>query len=131
MNQKLTIFEYRFNDDELERDFNDVFYQLNLLPLFTHEHRSTPIKVGYNDARGAVNAHGSWRKDLKELSDVISWSQDNQSFDEVMLKLIHTPKDFNGMMRKIRKMLDFIKNQIKDDHIYNMWNIVWYSKILN
>ena len=43
MYEKFEIFEPRFNNEELEKEFNDFFYKYNLTSLFTNEHRAGSI----------------------------------------------------------------------------------------
>ena len=58
MEESFHIFSYKFNDEELEQNFNDFFNMYNLTPIFTNEHRASPISVSYIDAKSVVNKIG-------------------------------------------------------------------------
>ena len=57
------VFNFVFNDEELEEEFENFFLTNNLLPLFTNEHHSTPIRVSYTEARSVVNG-GAYAKKI-------------------------------------------------------------------
>lgn len=126
---KFTVFDPQFNDEDLENKFNDFFYKYNLAPLFTNEHRSSPIKVGYLDAKGVANENGSYVKDLKDFSDMLSQGNDNQRYEEATFKVLQKSPNFNVMMRKVRKLIQEYKST-KPEHLFNFWNIVYYNKDL-
>ena len=52
---EFTIFDYVFNDEELEEEFENYFVRNDLQSLFTNEHRSSPIRVSWTEARALVN----------------------------------------------------------------------------
>lgn len=121
------IFEPRFNDPELEKEFNNFFRKYNLTPLFTNEHRAGSISVTYVDARSVINDTGSYHNTLKEFGDLLSIANDNKSYEEALFKIIYEARSFQSMMRTVRKLMEYIKT-IDDDHMFNMWNIVFYNK---
>ena len=127
MVDKFQIFEPRFNDDELESEFNNFFHKYNLSALFTNEHRAGSITVTYVDARSVINTNGSYHKTLKEFSDILSIANDNKSYEESIFKIIYEARSFQGMIKTIKKLIDYI-NRLNPDHIFNLWNIVWYNK---
>lgn len=127
MNERFMIFEYRFNDPELEEDFNDFFHRYNLNPLFTNEHRAGTITVTWADARSVTNEGGSYAKTLKEFADLINSANDNKSYSEAMFKILYESRTFQGLMSNIRKVMQYIRS-IPDDRLHNKWNIVWYDK---
>lgn len=124
---KFQIFEPKFYDDELENEFNEFFYKYNLTSLFTNEHRAGAITVSYVDARSVINTSGSYHKTLKEFGDILSLANDNKSLEEALFKIIHEARSFQSFMRKIRKLMDYIKT-VDPDHLFNLWNIVFYNK---
>lgn len=128
MAQKLSVFDYNFNNPELEEEFNNFFFKNGLLPLFTDEHRSTPIKVGYSEAVGVIK--GAYKEDLKTLANKLMTAVDNKSYQEMMLKIIYNSGTVNNLMRRVRKLNDYIKNDILDKHQFNKWNITWYDKTI-
>lgn len=127
MNDKLTIFDYVFNNEELEEDFNNFFHRYALTPIFTNEHRAAGIRVTYVDARSVINPGGSYHNTLLELADYVNMAMDNKSYEEALFKIIYEAKSFQTMMNKIKKLLNFITT-IDEDHMFNLWNIVWYNK---
>lgn len=127
MEDKFQIFEPRFNDEELESEFNNFFHKYNLTPLFTNEHRAGSISVTYVDARSVINTTGSYHKTLKEFSDLLTIANDNKSYEESLFKIIYEARSFQGLMKTIKKLMDNIKT-IDPSHMFNLWNIVWYNK---
>ena len=127
MEDKFQIFEPRFNDEELESEFNNFFHKYNLTPLFTNEHRAGSISVTYVDARSVINTTGSYHKTLKEFSDLLTIANDNKSYEESLFKIIYEARSFQGLMKTIKKIMDNIKT-IDPSHMFNLWNIVWYNK---
>ena len=127
MDQNFTIFEPRFNNQELENEFNDFFHRYNLTALFTNEHRAGSITVTYLDARSVLNPDGSYHNTLKEFGDILSMANDNKSFEEALFKIIYEARSFQGLMRTIKKLMDYIKS-LDPNHLFNMWNIVFYNK---
>lgn len=127
MYEKFHIFDYKFNNEELESEFNNFFYKWNLTPLLTNEHRSTPITVTWVDARSVLNEGGSYNRILKEFSDILQMNWDNKSYEEALFKMIYEARSFQALMNTIKKFNHFVHNL--DDNIrHNMWNIVWYTK---
>lgn len=129
MEQKFFIFEYRFNNEELEKEFNDFFHRNNLHSLFTNEHMAGTITVSFNDARSVINNGGAWNKPLLEFAEILTIANDNKSYEEVMFRIIYESRSMQGMIGKIKKIIEYIK-QIDDNKKHNTWNIVWYNKDL-
>jgi len=127
MVEKFQIFEPKYNDDELDNEFNNFFYKYNLTSLFTNEHRAGSISVTYVDAKSVVNTGGSYHETLKEFSDLLTIANDNKSFEEALFKIIYEARSFQSMIKKIRDLLDYVKT-IDPDHMFNLWNIVFYNK---
>lgn len=127
--QKFYLFEYRFNDEELQTEFNNFFHSNNLNPLFTNEHMAGTITVTYIDAKSVINPGGAYNKVLKDFSELLTLANDNKSFEEAMFRIIYEARSFQGLIRKLKQLIDYIK-QIDDDKKHNTWNIVWYNKDL-
>ena len=127
--QKFYLFEYRFNNEELENEFNDFFHANNLNPLFTSEHMAGSITVTYIDAKSVLNDGGAYNKVLKDFSELLTLANDNKSYEEAMFKIIYEARSFQSLMRKLKQLIDYIKN-IEDSKKHNTWNIVWYNKDL-
>lgn len=124
---KLQVFEYRFNNEELENEFNNFFYKYNLTPLFTNEHRAGKITVTYLDARSIVNESGKYHELFKEFTDYLLLAQDNKSYEEAIFKILYESRSFQGLATRIRKIMKYIDG-IQEDRKFNIWNIVWYTK---
>lgn len=129
MVEKFQIFEPKFNNEELEEEFNNFFHKYNLTPLFTNEHRAGSISVAWTDARSVVNPAGSYHNTLKQFSDLLTIANDNKAYEEALFKIIYEARSFQSLMRTIKKLMDYI-NTIDDNHLFNMWNIVFYNKDL-
>ena len=129
MEQKFYLFEYRFNNEELENEFNDFFHANNLHSLFTNEHMAGTITVTYVDAKSVLNEGGSYQKTLKEFAELLTLANDNKSYEEAMFRIIYEERSFQGFMRKLKELVEFIKT-IDEQHKHNTWNIVWYKKDL-
>ena len=127
MADKFQIFEPRFNDPELEQEFNNFFHKYGLTPLFTNEHRAGKITVTYVDARSVINTGGSYHETLKEFADLLSMANDNKAYEEALFKIMYEARSFQGLMRTIRKLMEYMST-IEQDHIHNQWNIVFYNK---
>lgn len=126
---KFQVFDPKFNDDELEEEFHNFFYKYNLSPLFTNEHRAPAISVAWIDARSVISPTGSYHNQLKEFSDFLQMSTDNKSYEEVLFKILHSARTFQKMMQNIRKIMDEVKS-MPENFTFNMWNVVWYKKVL-
>ena len=128
MAESFHIFSYKFNDEELEQNFNDFFNMYNLTPLFTNEHRASPISVSYIDAKSVVNTTGKYHSVLKNFSDYINTAMDNQMYESALFKMIYQANSFQGLMGIIQRIMKHIENDIDNKHLFNTWNIVWYTK---
>lgn len=127
--QKFYIFEYRFNNEELENEFNDFFNRNNLHSLFTNEHMAGTITVSFNDARSVIKDGGAWNKPLKEFAELLTLANDNKSYEEAMFRIIYESRSIQGLVGNIKKLIDYIKT-IDERYKHNTWNIVWYNKDL-
>ena len=126
--QRLQIFEPLFNNDELDQEFQNFFYKNGLTPLFTNEHRAGTISVTYIDAKSVVNKGGSYQKILKKFADYLVLAQDNKSYEEAIFEVIYKARTFQKLINNIKKVMAFIDSQIDSEHLFNTWNIVFYTK---
>ena len=127
MYPELTIFEYKFNNDELKEEFNAFFYRFNLIPLFNNEQLAGHINVSEIDARSIINPGGAHRRMFLELADYLSIASDNDSYEEAVFRLIKDTGHSRTLITKVRKYVEFIRT-VQVDHLFNLWNIVWYKK---
>lgn len=125
---KFTVFDPMFNNEELENEFHKFFYSNNLSPLFTNEHRTSPIKVTYIDARSVTN-NGSYASQLKDFSDILSIANSNQRYEEATFRILHKASTFQKMMNNIKKVLEEYRTT-DPKFLFNFWNIVYYNKDL-
>lgn len=130
------IFDYKFNNEELEKEFNDFFHRNNLHALFTNEHMAGTITVSYVDAKSVLNNPkgedddgGPYNKVLREFSELITLANDNKSYEEAMFRIINEARSFQGFINKLKQLIDYIKT-IEENKKHNTWNIVWYNKDL-
>ena len=129
MYPELTIFEYGFNNDEIQKEFNDFFFKYGLEPLFTNEHQAGSIKVSLPFAQSLLNVGGANRRLFLELADYLMMGQDNKSFEEAVFRMIYEARSFQGLINKVRKIVNYIRT-IDVNNLHNIWNIVWYNKDL-
>lgn len=129
LREKFHIFEPRFNNEELEQEFNDFFHKYNLTSLFTNEHRAGSISVTYLDARSVINPGGSYHETLKDFADFLSIGNDNKSYEEALFKIIYEARSFQALMRTIKKLIQHFQT-VDSKHMFNLWNIVFYTKEL-
>src|SRR5699024_7893271 len=127
MYEKFQIFEPRFNDEELETEFNNFFHKYNLTSLFTNEHRAGSISVTYVDARSVINTDGSYHNTLKEFAELLTIENDNKSYEEILFKIIYKSRSFQVFMKKIKDLLKYAKSVDSED-IKILWNNVFYNK---
>lgn len=151
-----TMFDYQFNNEQLEEEFEGFLHKYGLDPLFTNEHRAGQIRVTYAEARsvmnvredvkrtgkGAFNKKGEqqyWKREegrnaqiLKEFANnnmmYLAHAQNNKSYEEAVFKIIYDSRSLQGLINKIRSLMKYMDGQINDEHRYNQWNIVWYNK---
>jgi len=114
-------------DVELEEEFHNFFYKYGLTPLFTNEHRAGTIVVKWTDARSVINPGGSYHESLKQFADIVAIANDNKSLEEALFKVIYQAKTFQTFMKRIRKLIEYF-SQVKEEHKFNFWNIVFYNK---
>ena len=123
-----TIFDYVFNDEELEEEFESYFVSNDLQSLFTNEHRSTPIRVSWTEARGLIN--GTYSKDLLQMKEILTIGTENKMYESAVFRIIYNSRSIQGMVNRIRKINSYYLNDINPEHEFNTWNIVWYNKEL-
>lgn len=128
MENKLQVFDIKSMNEELEDEFHNFFHKYNLLPLFTNEHRSTKITVSDNELRATVNEGGVYHKVLKDFADYLLWASDNKSYEEAIFKIIYESRSMQGLVNNIKKIKAFIETGIDVNHMFNLWNIVFYTK---
>lgn len=125
---KLHIFEPRFDNEELEDEFQNFFTNYNLKPLFTNEHKATGISVTWVDAKSVVNSGGSYHNTLKEFSDFLTRANDNKMYEEATFRILYECNSFQSLIRNIKRHMEYMKT-FRPEHEFNSWNIVWYSKV--
>lgn len=123
------VFNHSTIDDELIEKFNDTIDRLELDSLFTDEHRSSEIKVDYLDLKSVVNKTGASVSRLEQFSTNIKKSDDNKMYASVMLRTLNQPKTFKQFMKIIKEVNEYIET-VKEEHMFNVWNIVWYNEEL-
>ena len=127
---EFTVFDFMFNNEELENEFIKFFKANNLDPMFTNENRTAPIKVSYVDAKSVINEKGKYAKYLRDISDILSVGQNNQMYNEATFKILNEATTFQKMMNNIRRILNQYNVKTWDKHKKNIWNIVYYTKDL-
>ena len=130
MNDLQQVFNLKFTDDELEKEFYEFFDKNNLGALFTDGHRASDILVSYVSAKSVVNDGGSYNTTLKEFTDYIAMASNNKAYQEAMFKIIYNSRSFQVLMNNIKKVMRFIDTTIDEEHLFNTWNIVFYNKEL-
>lgn len=130
MENKLLLFNIISMDEKAEQKFHQFFHQYNLLPLFTNEHRSTQIRVSDSEMRAVINEHGAYHDTLKHFADYLLIASDNKKYEEAVFKVIYEARSFAGLMKNIKKIMDYDKHNLKPEHQYNLWNVVFYNKDL-
>lgn len=128
------VFNHNTTDDELIEKFEDKIQRLELEPLFTDEHKSTSISVSWAMLKSVVNG-GSAYQTLSQFSDHINASKtdkskDNQMYASTMLRTLNTPVNFDGLIKNIKKVNEYLSHKVIDEHKHNKWNIVWYNEEL-
>lgn len=123
------VFSHSTIDETLIEKFNDTIDRLELDSLFTDEHRSSEIKVDYLDLKSVVNKTGASVIPLQEFSSNIKKSDDNKMYASVMLRTLNQPRTFKQFMKIIKDINSYIKT-VNDEHMFNIWNIVWYNEEL-
>lgn len=123
------IFEPKFDNPELEQEFQDFFTRNGLDPLFTYEHKAGAISVTWTDARSVVNESGSYSYLLKNFADILLIANDNQNYKTVLLQILYHANTFQKMMRNIRKIVDEF-SIMPEKYLYNMWNAVKYTNVV-
>lgn len=122
------LFDVKTTNEELEQEFYNFFVRWNLTPLFTDAHRAGTITVTDLDARAVVNYHGAYSGDLRKLGNLMKLGQDNKAYQRAIFSIIYDRKSFRKLMITIREVNNTIEHEIKSEHMYNLWNIVYYTK---
>ena len=128
MENELIVFDMQFNDEELEQEFYDFFTRFDLQPLFTNEHRTTPIRVSWAEARAVIG--GRYTRDLWNMADILQMGDDNKMYENALFRIIYNANSVQGMMNNIRKINQHVNSEIGIGYLHNTWNIVWYNKEL-
>ena len=126
--QEFLLFDFVFNDEELENEFQEFFNRYDLTRLFNEEGRAGSIRVSWTEARAVVN--GKYARDLLDLSDILQIADDNKKYEEAVFRIIFNARSIQGMMNNIRKINQHVHNDIGIGYLFNTWNIVWYNKEL-
>src|SRR5690625_3858090 len=100
---EFTIFDYVFNDEELEEEFESYFISNDLLSLFTNEHRSSPIRVSWTEARALIN--GTYSKDLLQMKEILTIGTDNKMYENAVFRIIYNSRSMQGMVNRIRRKI--------------------------
>lgn len=125
-----TVFHFRFDDEEMEKEFTNFFYVHKLTPLLTNEHRHpSGIKVSWADARSVINETG-FAKTLQDFSKYLEKATDNKSYEEAVFKVLYQAREFRTLLANMRKVMAHVENDIEEKFMFNMWNVVWYKKVL-
>lgn len=130
MKQKIQVFDYNFNDEDLENDFNDYMASDDMIALFTEEHLIPTISVSYIEAKSIVNEHGAYRKIFDDFKDYLNNQIDNKAYNEAILRVIYNPKSIQALTNNMKKVMRFKKTEVLPEHEFNFWNIVYYNKNL-
>lgn len=124
---QINVFDYAFNDVELQQEFENFFIRNDLLPLFSNEHRSTPIKVSWIDARSILSENGAYRKAFLDLSEVVNMATGNKKYEQAVFKMIYESRSLQKLKNISQKVVNkFIETTNKSQD--NFWNIVFYTK---
>lgn len=122
-----TVFNTRFNDEQLETQFNNFFEENDLQSLFTNEHRASEISVSYVDARSIINEGGAYNELFKKFHDYLVMAQDNKSYEEAIFKFLEQARTFQGLANSIKRVMEYI-DSILEERKFNTWNIVFYTR---
>lgn len=127
MEQVKLLFDVKTINEELENEFYNFFVKWDLLALTTDAHRTSSITVTDADARAVTNYGGAYNKDLKKLSELMNYATTNLSYQQAIFSLIEEPKSFQRFMNKVRKVNNYIEREIRLEHQFNRWNVVFYE----
>lgn len=129
---QFTVFDYAFDDEELQQEFEEFFMMNNLYPLFTNEHHSPSVRVSWADARNVVNG-GSYAKMLESIADDIHSSTSNKKYEEEMFMILYKSNSVRGMALNHAKISDYLihitdpSKDLEGKYEKNKWNIVFYN----
>lgn len=140
--RNINLFTFKFYNPELEEEFYNFFNKYNLTSLFTNDYRAPGIVVSLPDAQSVVKTSGkfyvqnglrvetggSYHELLKKFSDYLIIAQDNKSYEEAIFKIIYNARTFQKLINNIKKVMSFIDSEIDNEHKFNAWNIVFYTK---
>lgn len=127
MDKQINIFNVRTMDEEIEKEFYDFFPKWNLMRLFADENKTGQIVVSDADIRATINPHGAYHQDFKELSDHLAMADDNNKYQLAVFKMIEGAKSLKKVVNNIREVNKLIKHDIRNEHLFNTWNIVFYD----
>lgn len=121
-----TLFDFKFTDERLQKVVIDFFQRNGLQPLFTNEHRSTPISVSWIEARN-IEKQGSYYKKINDLQEVLVLAQGNKKYEQAVFKMIYESKTIQKLSNISERATDlFLELSKKQEE--NFWNIVFYTK---
>ena len=130
MEKQIHVFDLLTIHEEEEEEFYKFFHKYKLDPLFTDEHRTTPITVPRTDMKGIINPETSFHKTLKELGNILTVGDGSQKYQQALFRIIDEATHIRTVISTARKIVDYEKNVVLDKHKFNLWNIVWYNKEL-
>lgn len=125
--QQLHYFNYRFKDEQLMYDFENVIKHF-LKPLFTQaENMRINIPVTYTDAKSIINPNGSYRLTLVNLINTFHMSSENQSnFKNYHQQVILTT--ILDESTSMQKLINLVKKYLERLSKVNYeWNVVYYG----
>lgn len=127
MDNQINIFNFVFDNDELQHDFIDFFISNGLLPLFGYENKAhNNLRVTESEALSVVN-EGAYGKDLLTFANLVLTIKDNLMFDDSLFKVLDNSTSFQRMMNLVRKINQRYVETV-ENRKFNYWNIVFYSK---
>lgn len=123
--KQFTVFEYTFNNPELEEKFEKFFAVDGLTKLFSYEHKSTPIRVSLPDAQSIVK-NGHVAEYFLDFIEILKLADDNKQYKHALLKNLDSSGTFAKLRNVIKREVQYQK-VVLAKHQGNFWNIVWYS----
>lgn len=125
-----TVFEYRFDNPELQEEF-EKFFKINAIqPLFTNEHRSTPIYVSYVEAINIVK-RGTYAKKIEKLHDILHFATGNKKYEQAIFKMIYESRSIQklaNISERAKELYNELLKTASEKKQENFWNIVFYTK---
>lgn len=121
-----TVFDFKFSDEKLQQVVIDFFQREQLQPLFTNEHRSTPISVSWIEARN-IEKKGSYYQKIAQIQELLMYAQGNKKYEQAVFKMIYESKTIQKLAN-ISERATKLFIEITDKQEDNFWNIVFYTK---